>query len=89
MQMVYLIEEDNHGNIGVAKDYESAIDFLIDTDWLDEGYEVYCGDYDKTKSIKKDLGENWQDVIKSWGEEKFNQYFEGCFYLNIEELYGT
>lgn len=89
MQMVFEICEDGHGNIGLAKNYESVIDFLIDSNWLDEGYEVYCGAYDETKTIKKDLGENWQDIIKSWDYEKFNQYFEGCFYLYIEEIYGT
>ena len=88
MQTVILIEEDNHGNIGIAKDYLSAIDFLIN-DWLDSKFEVYCGVFDETKSIKKDLGENWKNVIKSWDCEKFNQYFEGCFCLYIEEVYGT
>ena len=90
MQMVYLIEEDNHGNIGIAKDYLSAIDFLVDSDWLDSNFEVYCDAFDdETKSIKKDIGENWKDVIKSWDCETFNQYFEGCFCLYIEEVYGT
>lgn len=88
MKMVYLIEEDNHGNIGVAKDYSSAIDFLINNNWLDENYELYEGD-GTYKTIKEDLGEKWKKVILSWDTEIFNNYFEGCFYLTIKGVYGT
>lgn len=88
MKMVCLIEEDNHGNIGIAKDYFSAIDFLIDSDWLDENCELYEGD-GIYKTVKEDLGEKWKEVILSWDTETFNNYFEGCFYLTIEEVYGT
>ena len=42
MRYVYLIEEENHGMIGVAKDYSSAIDFLVDSDWLDGKFEVWA-----------------------------------------------
>ena len=88
MQMVYLIEEDNHGNIGIAKDYSSAIDFLIDSDWLDESCELYEGN-GTYKTVEEDLGKEWKEKILSWDTETFNNYFEGCFYLTIEEVYGT
>ena len=35
MKTVICIHEDNHGLIGIAKDYKSAIDFLIREEWLD------------------------------------------------------
>ena len=89
MQMVYLIEEDNHGNIGVAKDYSSAINFLIDSDWLDGNFELYDGNYGTTKTILEDLGEDWKNIILSWDTEKFNEYFDCLFYLIIEEVYGA
>lgn len=90
MQMIYLIEEDNHGQIGVAKDYSSAIDFLVNSDWLDENFEVWVDNEDYlTQSIKENLGENWKEVILSWDTETFNNYFEGYLYLTIEGVYGT
>ena len=41
MQIIITIQEDNHGLIGIAKNYFSAIDFLIDEDWLDGNFELY------------------------------------------------
>ena len=38
MQTVVLIEEKNHGMIGVAKDYPSAVDFLVNENWLDGSF---------------------------------------------------
>lgn len=92
MQMVITIEEDNHGLIGIAKNYSSAIDFLIDEDWLDGNYELYNANADddsNVKTVKEDLGEEWKEVILSWDTETFNNYFDCCFYLVIEEVYGT
>lgn len=42
MSKVYCIYEDNHGMIGVAKDFVSAIDGLIKENWLD-GDEALLG----------------------------------------------
>jgi hypothetical protein len=88
MRYVYLIEEDNHGMIGVAKNYSSAIDFLVDSDWLDGTCELYEGD-GTYKTIEGDLGKEWKEKILAWDIEIFNKYFDGCFYLTIEEVYGT
>ena len=89
MQTVVTIQEDNHGLIGIAKDYPSAIDFLVNENWLDENFEIYDDGFCHCKSIKDDLDKNWKEKILSWDTEKFNEYFEGCFYLVIEEVYGT
>ena len=89
MQTVILIEEDNHGVIGVAKDYPSAIDCLVNENWLDENFEFYDGNYGTTKTILEDLGKEWKSIILSWDTEKFNEYFDCLFYLKIEGVYGT
>ena len=90
MQTVVTIQEDNHGLIGIAKDYPSAIDFLINENWLDKKFEVWVDNEDYlTQSIKDKLGENWKEIISTWDTEQFNNYFDGNFYLAIEEVYGT
>lgn len=91
MKEVYLIEEENHGIIGVAKDYPSVIDFLIDSNWLDENFEVWVNDGEYlTQTIKEQLGEDWVAIMKNdWSIEQFSNYFDGCFYLTTEEVYGT
>ena len=90
MQKVVLIREDIHDLIGIAKDYPSAIDFLIKRDWLDESDEVWVDNEDYlSQTIKEHLGENWKEVILSCGLEEFNEFFDGSFYLTIEDVYGT
>ena len=80
MKTVIIIEEDNHGFIGIAETFLDAIDFLITEDWLNGKTELYEGD-EKYKTIEEDLGENWISQISEWNLEKFNKYFEGMFFL--------
>lgn len=89
MKMVYLIEEEMHGGIGIAKNYPFAIKFLIDNNWIDGNFEFYDVDCGDTKTIVEDLGENWKEVLFSWDTETFNNYFDGLLYLTLEEVYGT
>lgn len=37
---VYIIHEDNHGVIGVADSYESAVQFLL-TEWMTGNFEIW------------------------------------------------
>ena len=83
---VVTIEEDNHGQIGIAKTYEDAVHFLINDGWLSALTEIYCGD-EVYKTVIEDLGENWLAVMLDWSMEKFCEYFEGCFYLSNVEVY--
>ena len=83
---VVTIEEDNHGQIGIAKTYADAVHFLINDGWLSALTEIYCGD-EVYKTVIEDLGENWLAVMLDWSMGKFCEYFEGCFYLNSVEVY--
>lgn len=83
---VVTIEEDNHGMIGIAKTYADAVHFLVEDNWLNELTELYLGD-EVYKTIIEDLGEEWFTVMLNWSMKKFNEYFEGCFYLNDVEVY--
>ena len=89
---VIIIQEDNHGLIGIAKNYISAIDFLVNENWIDENYEVWVDELDEDyikQSIKDNLGENWKEIVSTWNTEKFNNFFDGSFYLTIEDVYGA
>ena len=86
MQTVITIEEENHGLIGIAKTFSDAVDFLISQDWLNERCEMYDGD-GNYKTIIEDLGVSWVDIILGWDWYKFNEYFKGLFYLNVEQVY--
>ena len=81
------IREDNHGNIGYAVDYKSAIHFLIKEGWLYDNLEYYDEEEGRDIELYFCLGENWQEVLLDWDINKFNDYFEGHLLLEEEEVY--
>ena len=83
---VVVIHEDNHGMIGLAETYADAVFYLVKENWLDENCELYDGD-GNYKTISEDLGEEWFVIILEWSMDKFNEYFEGCFYLNNDTIF--
>ena len=90
MKTVILINEDNHGLIGVAKDYKSALMFLLNEHWIDDYTEICIGDYSlEWKRVSDVFGEEWLDKMMGWDVLNFNKYWEGSFRLSIEEVIGT
>lgn len=83
MQVV-TIKEESHGFIAIACDYKSAVRYLIDHNCLP--CDVYKDE--KWVGISETLGDNWADKLLSWDIDDFNSYFDGCFYLNEDEVYG-
>lgn len=81
-----VINEDNHGFIGLAANYPWAIDFLVKENWLDENTEVWV---DHRGYLLKEVFPNWYEEIKSWDVKKFNEFFECEFYLEPMEVYGV
>lgn len=84
---VIQINEDWHGFIGIAKDYKSALDFLLNYNWLEDSTEV-CVNHE-WKRIDEVLGEDWFDKMQSWDVENFNEYWEDSFMLTEVEVYGA
>lgn len=81
-----VINEDNHGFIGLAANYPWAIDFLVKENWLDENTEVWV---DHRGYLLKEVFPNWYEEIKSWDIKKFNEFFRWQFYLEPMEVYGV
>lgn len=90
---VVVIEEANHGFLGVASCASAAIDFLIQTDWLrwfdtflvkDENGE-YCW-----KDLPSTYGDNWASILKSYSVDQLNDALgEGdSFWFREVEVYG-
>ena len=84
--LVVTIEEDNHGLIGIAITYADAVHMLVNEHWLGELTELYDGD-GNYKTVIEDLGEEWFTKMLEWSMEEFNEYFEGCFFLNSQHVY--
>lgn len=92
MKTVVLINEESHGLIGIAKDYESALLYLFNDPWIDDRTEVCVGDDEHLHNwakVSEVLGEDWRDKIMGWDIPNFNDFWEGSFYLSTEEVIGT
>ena len=85
MQTVIIIKEENHGLIGIAKDYKNAICFLIDNDWLGAESEVFYNNC--WHPIDLVFGEHWQDKILALDFDEFREFFDGWIYLQEEEIF--
>lgn len=84
-----VINEDNHGFIGLAANYPWAIDFLIKEDWLNSACDFWDEKNSKWVSVQNYFGDNWQAVLKGLTLEEFNRLWEGCFMLVEEEVHGV
>lgn len=89
---VIQIHEDNHGLIGIAKDYKCAIDFLINEGWIDDYAEVFVGENEEGmgeyQRVIEVFGEDWVDKMLNWDIGNFNEYWNGSFMLIETEVYG-
>lgn len=82
---VIVIYNDINEIVGIAKDYESAVNFLFDNHLLDSEFEVMDEEY---KWIPlKDLKISIED-IKQMSINEFNELFDDLFYLDIETVWG-
>ena len=83
---VFVIEEANHGTLGVVSSVRAAAEFLIKKHWLYPSSEVW----DEAKSdfapISEVLGENWADTVKNFTLSEFTEFFDDWFYLYQYEV---
>lgn len=88
---VILINEDNHGLVGVANNYYNAVKWLIAEDWISDTTEICVGENEYSyewKPLKEVLGEDWADkMLEQWDIENFNDYWEGSFLLQSVEVF--
>lgn len=90
MDSVILLYEDNHGLLALFNNYNAVIDFLIENDWLSDTTDVCTGEDETSydwQSINKVLGIDWETKVRQMSKEKFNEFFNGCFYIEQKEVY--
>ena len=87
-ETVILIIEENHGIIGIAKSFSSAIDFLYDNNWMTPETELY-NPFDDTAESDWVCFEKYnltKEDLKKCGLEIFNDLFDSVFYLDEWEV---
>lgn len=81
---------DQFVTLGIAKDYKSAIDFLVKTNQLIPTTEIYYnGDKIPLNDERfVDFETVFHEILKMTIKE-FNEFFEGVFSLDEIEVYQT
>lgn len=83
-----IIKESNHGNIGVAANYKSAIKFLIANDWLSDYTDFYSTEQEEWVSLIE-WRADWKEYLLSRDMDKFNVLFEEIFYLQDYDIFNA
>ncbi len=81
-----LIYEDNHGFLGVAADYCSAVLYLIKHGWLTEKFEVWDDTKYRWIPITELLGDDWVMKTLKMTLDEFNDFYESQFTLSVEDI---
>ena len=85
---VYVISEDNHGQIGIAASRKAALQWLIAIDWVGQHSEVWCPD-DNERWGGHDItlndlyGENWKEQFLQCSDELLENM---GFYIREEDV---
>lgn len=81
MENVIAVFEENHGLLGIARDYEHAVDLLID-----EGFDLDCLEWDDYGTSFLEHGITLEK-IKKMSLEEFNTIFSGFYNFSLEKIY--
>ena len=83
-----IIREDNHGIIGVAANYKSAIKFLVEEDWLSDYTDIYLDEKDELVHLFE-WRADWKEYLLSHDMNEFNVLFDGLFYLEDYDIFNA
>ena len=87
---VYAIHEESHGLIGVcAVNPRAMVDFLVDTNWINEKHKIFVKKFNQWVSLRSYFGENWIDRLSEMTTDEIEETLEDDFYFERFEVYGV
>lgn len=87
---VYAIHEESHGLIGVcAVNPRAMVDFLVDTNWINEKHKIFVKKFNQWVSLRSYFGENWVDRLSEMTTDELEETLEDDFYFERFEVYGV
>ena len=84
--IVYVVEEANHGIIGVVSSVKNAVNLLVAQNWLTSCEDVWDEESAAFKPMEEKFGENWKTVLMNMSEEQFLETFQDWLYLDEYEV---
>ena len=86
---VVLIYDEDVTLLGVAKNYKTAIDFLVNKGYLSDSLQIYDKKSNHYVRIGEYYGEDWLDVIRDeWDVENFNEFWGHWLLLDEWDIIG-
>lgn len=85
---VFVIHEENHGQIGIAASRKAALQYLVAMDWVGQYSDVWCPDANDrwgghNVSLDDLYGENWKEEFM----KSSNELLENMgFYIREEDV---
>ena len=79
---VWLISEDNHGTLGVATSVLAGKQWLIDSEWVTMGTEVWNPQTQEFVTLGELYGDDWEEHFLSCDEDKLEEM--GFFFEAIK-----
>lgn len=86
--VVYVVEEENHGQIGIAASRKAALQFLVAANWVARYSDIWCPDENERwgghdMSLYDLYGENWKEKFMGFSNELLKNM---GFYIREEEV---
>lgn len=85
---VYVISEDNHGQIGIAVSRKAALQWLVSSNWVGQYNDIWCPDENErwggyNMTLDELYGENWKEKFLQFSEDLLENM---GFYIHEDEL---
>ena len=74
---VIIINEDNHGILGIAESYEAAVRYLFKMGWMSKDIKIWDENIENCISFEDYISLTGITIkdIENWGIDKFNEIF--------------
>lgn len=87
---VYVISEENHGQIGFATSRKAALQWLISSNWVGQHSDIWCPDENgrwggHRMTLGELCGENWKEKFLYFSDELLENM---DLYIREAELIG-
>lgn len=82
MKTVYVVKEEDHDIVCIAKTYEDAVDYLIKYNWID--WQLVRTMFEEDG---RDIPEDLEKYVQNMSEVAFELFFTDYFYIRETEVY--
>ena len=84
---IILIEEENHGLIGVVTRKNLILPWLVRENWINQFTEIYDEKTGEYRSLKDVFGLTWYQSLIALNFDDFCDLFDGVFCFSEEEVW--